>query len=130
MNSVVHIANNSSEQECCVRVLIPTAVWSRLSKCPLVVGMWEFNFIRNIQEPFLIPIHCLWLLSRVYVEYIGSKNAARILLNGLHRLEYRGYDSAGMALVSNGNLNIYKCAGRVADLEKYIEGKDTSATVY
>ena len=44
------------------------------------------------------------------VGYIGSKNAARILLNGLHRLEYRGYDSAGMALVNNGNLNIYKCA--------------------
>lgn len=63
------------------------------------------------------------------VGYIGSKNAARILLNGLHRLEYRGYDSAGMALVNNGNLNIYKCAGRVADLEKYIEGKDTSATI-
>ena len=34
------------------------------------------------------------------VGYIGSKNAARILLNGLHRLEYRGYDSAGMALVT------------------------------
>ena len=33
------------------------------------------------------------------VGYIGNKNAARILLNGLHRLEYRGYDSAGMALV-------------------------------
>ena len=34
------------------------------------------------------------------VGYIGNKNAARILLNGLHRLEYRGYDSAGMALVN------------------------------
>ena len=63
------------------------------------------------------------------VGYIGNKNAARILLNGLHRLEYRGYDSAGMALVNDGNLNVYKCAGRVADLEKYIEGKDTSATI-
>ena len=62
------------------------------------------------------------------VGYIGNKNAARILLNGLHRLEYRGYDSAGMALVNDSNLNVYKCAGRVADLEKYIEGKDTSAT--
>ena len=45
------------------------------------------------------------------VGYIGNKNAARILLNGLHRLEYRGYDSAGMALVNDGNLNVYKCAG-------------------
>ena len=50
------------------------------------------------------------------VGYIGNKNAAGILLNGLHRLEYRGYDSAGMALVNDGNLNVYKCAGRVADL--------------
>ena len=63
------------------------------------------------------------------VGYIGNKNAARILLNGLHRLEYRDYDSAGMALVNDGNLNVYKCAGRVADLEKYIKGKDTSATI-
>ena len=45
------------------------------------------------------------------VGYIGNKNAARILLNGLHRLEYRGYDSAGMALVNDGNLNVYKCPG-------------------
>ena len=63
------------------------------------------------------------------VGYIGNKNAAGILLNGLHRLEYRGYDSAGMALVNDGNMNVYKCAGRVADLKKYIEGKDTSATI-
>ena len=39
---------------------------------PHVVGMWEFNFIRNIQEPFLIPIHCLWLLSRV--QYLKTNN--------------------------------------------------------
>lgn len=41
------------------------------------------------------------------VEYIGNKNAARILLNGLHHLEYRGYDSAGMALANDGSLNVY-----------------------
>ena len=41
------------------------------------------------------------------VGYIGNMNAARILLDGLHRLEYRGYDSAGMALVNDGNLNVY-----------------------
>ena len=63
------------------------------------------------------------------VGYIGNKNAARILLNGLHRLESRGYGSAGMALGTAGNMNVYKCAGRVADLEKYIEGKDTSDTI-
>jgi len=45
-------------------------------------------------------------------------------------LEYRGYDSAGMAVIrGNGDLNVHKCKGRVADLEKHIEGKDTAATI-
>ena len=62
--------------------------------------MWEFNFIRNTQERFLIPIHCLWLLSRVYVGYIGSKNAenesCKIDISELQlsisQLEKGGYD--------------------------------------
>ena len=64
------------------------------------------------------------------VGYIGNRNATPILLNGLHRLEYRGYDGAGMALVQcDGNMNVYKCKGRVANLEKHIEGKDTYASI-
>ena len=51
------------------------------------------------------------------VGYIGKKEAFPILIKGLKRLEYRGYDSAGIALL-NGNLNIYKKAGKVSDLEK------------
>jgi len=51
------------------------------------------------------------------VGYIGSRPARGIILNGLKRLEYRGYDSAGMALV-NGETRIFKCKGRVTDLEK------------
>ncbi|MDX9727411.1 MAG: glutamine--fructose-6-phosphate aminotransferase, partial [Bacteroidales bacterium] len=53
------------------------------------------------------------------VGYIGSKPARGIIINGLKRLEYRGYDSAGMALV-NGETRIFKCKGRVMDLEEMV----------
>jgi len=62
------------------------------------------------------------------VAYIGNKEAYPILIKGLHRLEYRGYDSAGIALF-NGDLNVYKCKGKVADLEKYISTKNVSGTI-
>lgn len=51
------------------------------------------------------------------VSYIGPKEAYPILIKGLKRLEYRGYDSAGVAIISN-NLNVYKSKGKVLDLEK------------
>ena len=52
------------------------------------------------------------------VGYIGHREAYPILINGLLRLEYRGYDSAGVALIdSRSNLNIYKSKGKVNDLE-------------
>ena len=51
------------------------------------------------------------------VGYIGPKEACPILINGLKRLEYRGYDSAGIALIHNNNIQVYKCKGRVQDLE-------------
>jgi glucosamine--fructose-6-phosphate aminotransferase (isomerizing) len=53
------------------------------------------------------------------IGYIGSKPAREIIINGLKRLEYRGYDSAGIALV-NGETKIFKCAGRVKDLEDLV----------
>ncbi|HEC79153.1 MAG TPA: glutamine--fructose-6-phosphate transaminase (isomerizing) [candidate division WOR-3 bacterium] len=56
------------------------------------------------------------------VGYIGKNDAADILLNGLHRLEYRGYDSAGIALITEDNLFIRKVAGRVGELAKAVEG--------
>ncbi len=62
------------------------------------------------------------------VGYIGHRQAHTILINGLKRLEYRGYDSAGIALL-NGTMNIFKRAGKVSDLEHFIEGKDTSGTI-
>jgi glucosamine--fructose-6-phosphate aminotransferase (isomerizing) len=53
------------------------------------------------------------------IAYIGPRPARGIIINGLKRLEYRGYDSAGMALV-NGETKIFKCAGRVKDLEEMV----------
>lgn len=64
------------------------------------------------------------------VGYIGEKDAYPILIKGLHRLEYRGYDSAGIAVVNaSGDLNIFKTKGKVDNLEKYCEGKDVSGGV-
>lgn len=54
------------------------------------------------------------------VGYIGYRKAYPIIMKGLHRLEYRGYDSAGVALL-NGDMHVYKIAGKVTDLEKLIE---------
>ena len=64
------------------------------------------------------------------VGYVGGRQAYPILVKGLTRLEYRGYDSAGVALVNdNGDLVVYKTKGKVKDLERTAEGKDVSGTV-
>jgi glucosamine--fructose-6-phosphate aminotransferase (isomerizing) len=62
------------------------------------------------------------------VGYIGQKQAYPILIKGLQRLEYRGYDSAGVALL-DGGLKLYKRKGKVADLSAYIADKDMSGNV-
>ncbi|HMG13999.1 MAG TPA: class II glutamine amidotransferase, partial [Saprospiraceae bacterium] len=62
------------------------------------------------------------------VAYVGKKEAYPILIKGLHRLEYRGYDSAGVALL-NGKLNIYKRKGKVSELEEFVISKDLNGTV-
>lgn len=54
------------------------------------------------------------------VGYIGSRDAAPILLNGLKKLEYRGYDSAGVAILDNGNIKVVKCKGRLEKLEEKV----------
>ncbi|MHB8816212.1 MAG: glutamine--fructose-6-phosphate transaminase (isomerizing) [Steroidobacteraceae bacterium] len=54
------------------------------------------------------------------VGYIGRQDAAPILMEGLHRLEYRGYDSAGIAVVRSGALRLYKSQGKVRDLERLL----------
>jgi glucosamine--fructose-6-phosphate aminotransferase (isomerizing) len=64
------------------------------------------------------------------VGYIGTQEAYPILIKGLHRLEYRGYDSAGVALLNDaGELNVFKTKGKVENLEKYCQGKDISGSV-
>jgi glutamine---fructose-6-phosphate transaminase (isomerizing) len=62
------------------------------------------------------------------VAYIGPREACPILIKGLHRLEYRGYDSAGVAIL-NSELKLFKSKGKVSDLEMMIEGKDLTGTI-
>lgn len=69
------------------------------------------------------------------VAYIGNKQAYPILIKGLQRLEYRGYDSAGIALIDNVDalnkkkLNVYKCKGKVAELANFIADKNINGTI-
>ena len=64
------------------------------------------------------------------VGYIGKRKAYPILIKGLHRLEYRGYDSAGVALINEaGQLNVYKAKGKVSELEAFCASKDTEGCV-
>lgn len=58
------------------------------------------------------------------VAYIGPREAYPVVLKGLKRLEYRGYDSAGVALLNGQGLKVYKKKGKVAGLEEILQGKD------
>ncbi len=57
------------------------------------------------------------------VGYVGKRDAAPLLLDALKRLEYRGYDSAGLAVLDGGQLVIEKAAGRLSDLQAHLEGR-------
>ena len=63
------------------------------------------------------------------VGYIGTKQAYPIVIKGLKRLEYRGYDSAGIALINDGNLNVYRKKGKVAQLEDEAIGKNIAGHI-
>ncbi|MFY7990274.1 MAG: glutamine--fructose-6-phosphate transaminase (isomerizing) [Fluviicola sp.] len=63
------------------------------------------------------------------VAYIGKKEAYPILIKGLKRLEYRGYDSAGIALLNDEGLHLYKRQGKVSNLEEFAAGKDITGSV-
>ena len=64
------------------------------------------------------------------VGYIGKRKAYPILIKGLHRLEYRGYDSAGVALINEqGQLNVYKAKGKVSELEAFCATTDIDGTI-
>jgi glucosamine--fructose-6-phosphate aminotransferase (isomerizing) len=62
------------------------------------------------------------------VAYIGNRQAYPVLMKGLQRLEYRGYDSAGIALL-DGRLKVYKCKGKVVDLHNHIGDQDKNGTI-
>ena len=59
------------------------------------------------------------------VGYIGQKEAVKVLIDGLKRLEYRGYDSAGLAFIKNGDLGCIKAVGKIVELEKKLNGNIT-----
>ena len=64
------------------------------------------------------------------VGYVGERQACPVIIKGLHRLEYRGYDSAGVAVVHpDGIMDLHKCKGKVSDLEAFLAGKDSSGTI-
>ena len=63
------------------------------------------------------------------VAYLGKKDAYSIIIDGLKRLEYRGYDSAGIALLSDEELNVYKKAGKVVNLETATAKKDRKGNI-
>ncbi|MFK4181896.1 glutamine--fructose-6-phosphate transaminase (isomerizing) [Staphylococcus cohnii] len=63
------------------------------------------------------------------VGYIGHDNAKELLLKGLEKLEYRGYDSAGVAVVNDDGTNVFKSKGRIAELRKVADSKDVDGNV-
>ncbi len=63
------------------------------------------------------------------VAYVGHREACPLVIKGLKRLEYRGYDSAGIALMNSQGLTVYKKKGKVVALEHELEGKETGATI-
>lgn len=63
------------------------------------------------------------------VAYVGKKEAYPIIIKGLKRLEYRGYDSAGVALIRNNELQSFKKQGKVSNLEDFAGQNDTSGSI-
>ena len=62
------------------------------------------------------------------VAYVGHREACPIIIKGLKRLEYRGYDSAGIALMT-GELSVYKKKGKVSELEAFIKNLPINSTI-
>ena len=63
------------------------------------------------------------------VGYVGDEQAVPVLLGGLKRLEYRGYDSAGVALLHDGKIDVRRSVGKLASLEKALTEKTLAGTV-
>lgn len=63
------------------------------------------------------------------VAYLGNEEAYPILIKGLKRLEYRGYDSSGVAIIENGEIKLYKKQGKVAELEALVKDKNVNGHI-
>ncbi len=63
------------------------------------------------------------------VGYIGNKRVVPIIIDGLKRLEYRGYDSAGLAVLEQGRLVVHRSVGKIKELESAVWGADLSGTI-
>ncbi len=90
-----------------------------------------FLLFMSARLPLLTAGRSLTFLTSLMcgiVGYVGDGNVYKILINGLYRLEYRGYDSAGIALGSAGKINIFKTVGKVDNLVNFCKDKDTDCT--
>ena len=63
------------------------------------------------------------------VGYVGTKSAVEIIVEGLKRLEYRGYDSAGVAVLDDAGLNVRRAVGRIKGLEAVLRERPVSGTI-
>ena len=87
-------------------------------------------FFLDFFQKNLLLLFNIYLTMCGIVAYVGHQDAYPILIEGLKRLEYRGYDSAGVALLNaNNELNVYKAKGKVSDLEAYASAKDISGHI-
>src|SRR5437763_8784004 len=96
--------------------------------------MPNFQFVvgSGLAQAPLQPLKICYTLAPKFmcgiVGYVGQAEAAPILLDGLRRLEYRGYDSAGVAVVNGKQIETRKCAGRIANLAKLMTEKPPSGS--
>ena len=63
------------------------------------------------------------------IGYVGQRNALPILLNGLRRLEYRGYDSAGISAIKNRKIERCRAAGKLSNLERALVKQPISGSI-
>lgn len=63
------------------------------------------------------------------IGYVGNRDGVQIVLEGLRRLEYRGYDSAGLACITNGVIKTFKCKGKIKQLESLLEKESLNSNI-
>lgn len=63
------------------------------------------------------------------IGYVGNRDGVQIVLEGLRRLEYRGYDSAGLACITNGVIKTFKCKGKIKQLEFLLEKESLNSNI-